>query len=152
MSTEVHEAGHVACAILLGRRVDYTWRETGHALVGEELGHARIPIDKREISQVAICLVGYLTTAEAGWPPDYEQARDEMRERLGLVVRRLGLSRDVYEQLVELTRDVLVDPDFIRLRDAIARALTVVPRLECEDIEALCRATHIPIPEPIGAA
>ena len=39
-----------------------------------------------------------------------------------------------------------VDEEFIRLRDAIARALVVVPRLEREDIEALCEATNTPYP------
>ena len=32
---------------------------------------------------------------------------------------------------------MLADHDFIRLRDAIARALAVVPRLEAEDLQAV---------------
>jgi hypothetical protein len=42
-----------------------------------------------------------------------------------------------------LTRDMLAEPDFIRLRDAIARALAAVPRLEAKDIEALA-AIYLP--------
>ena len=37
--------------------------------------------------------------------------------------------------------------DFIRIRDAIARCLAVVPRIERDDIEALGEATATPIPK-----
>jgi tripartite-type tricarboxylate transporter receptor subunit TctC len=98
------------------------------------------------LSQVPICLIGYMSVNTPGWPPTYEEALDTELEALGTVLLRLGVTREAYGQLVELTRDMLVDPEFTRLRDAIARALTVVPRLEHEDIEALCRATNTPIP------
>ncbi len=42
---------------------------------------------------------------------------------------------------------MLADPDFIRIRDSIARALATVPRLEREDVEALCQVHGFPIPE-----
>ena len=53
------------------------------------------------------------------------------------MLRLLGATQEVYEQLVELARDMLADPDVIRLRDALARALRRAPRLEREDVEAL---------------
>jgi hypothetical protein len=49
----------------------------------------------------------------------------------------------IYRDLVDITRDLLADPDFLRLRNAIARALHYVPRLEREDVEALARI-HLP--------
>ena len=55
-----------------------------------------------------------------------------------------------YEQLVELTYKLLANEHFIRLRKAFARALAVVPRLEAEDIDALCRAIGFPSPRPPG--
>ena len=153
VSTAIHEAAHIASAIMLGRHVDHPTLTVGHTLPGEELGHARIPIrEEVEASQVVVCLAGYMSENRDGWPPSYEDALDERREALGLVLLDLGATEQQYEQLIELTRDLLADEDFIRLRDAIARALSVAKRLEREDIEALCRATHIPIPEQEIAA
>ena len=152
-STAIHEASHCAAAWLLNRDVAYTWIEPGIVLPGETAGHARIPIrEEVEPSQVVVCLAGYLSENRAGWPPSYEDALDERREALGLALLDLGATEEQYEQLIELTRDLLDDEDFIRLRDAIARALSIAKRLEREDIEALCRATHIPIPEQEIAA
>ena len=87
---------------------------------------------------------------QEGWPPPYELARTEQRERLGIVIRRLGVDEDDYNEVVELVRDMLADEDFQRLRDAIARALSAAPRLEREDIEAL--AAIYPIKEQETAA
>jgi hypothetical protein len=47
MSTSIHEASHAAAAIMLGRPVEYLWRETGHALVGDEVGHVPRPDPRR---------------------------------------------------------------------------------------------------------
>jgi hypothetical protein len=73
------------------------------------------------------------------WPPPWPDCLTERREALGRVLRALGASEKTYEMCVDLARDMLTDPGFIRLRDAIARALHQVPRLEREDIEALAR-------------
>jgi hypothetical protein len=95
---------------------------------------------------MVICLIGYLSTGTPGWPPPYEDARSERLEGLATIIRILDVNESQYERFVELTRKLLADEHFIRLRDAIARALTAVPRLEREDIEALCKATGTPIP------
>ena len=47
---------------------------------------------------------------------------------------------------------MLAGLDFVRLRDSIARALAAVPRLEREDVEALCRSHRYPDPRTPGAA
>ena len=144
MSTAVHEASHVAAAILLDRPVEHVLVQVGASWVGEELGHARIPVGERlEVGQVPICLVGYWSEDRPGWPPSYEDALIEERESLGLVLRLLGATEAVYDDLVDIARRMLADPIFIRLRDAIARALRAVPRLEGEDIERLA-AIYLP--------
>jgi hypothetical protein len=144
MSVARHEASHAACAILLGRRVEHTWREIGLTQPGDTVGQARIPVGEQiEMSQLAICLIGYMSENEPGWPPDYEDACGERREALGKVIHLLEVNREAYEACVEIVRDMLADTDlFIPLRDAIERALGVVPRLEAEDIEALA-AIHL---------
>jgi hypothetical protein len=63
------------------------------------------------------------------------------------VIRVLPIDEPTYEEIVEVTRDLLRDPDFVRVRDVIARALRAVPRLEREDIEALCLIAGPPIPQ-----
>jgi hypothetical protein len=147
MSTAIHEASHAACAILLGRRVEQVECDVGLTRVGEQLGSCLAPIDGEiEVSQVALCVIGYMSEDRDGWPPPYEQARTEKLESLGVVLGAIGVTPEAYEASVELVRDMLVDPDFIRLRDSIARALSRVPRLEAEDIEAL-RAIHLPTKE-----
>ena len=153
MSVELHEASHAAVAIMLGRRVEHVSRHPGHTLPGEELGHARITIgDRVELSQLAICLVGYWVDGRPGWPPSFEDARTEKLEAMGKVISILGVNEEAYDATVELVRDMLADQDFKRLQGAIARALRVVPLLEREDIEALCRATNTPIPQEQEAA
>jgi hypothetical protein len=144
MTVALHEAAHATAAIMLGRHVEHVERNPGLTLVGEELGHCLAPIDGEiEVSQVALCLIGYMAEDRDGWPPPYEQARTEKLESLGVVLGALGVTPEAYEASVELVRDMLVDPDFTRLRDAIARALGAAPRLEAEDLEAL-RAIHLP--------
>jgi hypothetical protein len=49
------------------------------------------------------------------------------------------LRAEQYADAVQAAHEMLGDPTFIRLRDAIARALSAVPRLEAEDIETLAR-------------
>lgn len=151
-STAIHEASHVAAGWLLGRDVDHTWVTVGHSLPGETLGHARIPIgEKVEPSQVVICLVGYLSVGEPNWPPSFEDACFEPLEGLGTVLRRLNSTKAKYDQTVQFCRELLEDPDFIALRDAVARALSRVPRIERETIQRLAQI-HLPTtPEPEGA-
>jgi hypothetical protein len=57
------------------------------------------------------------------------------------------IGEEQYEQFVELTRKLLANEHFLRLRDSVARALSAVPRLEREDVEALCRVHGFPIPQ-----
>jgi len=68
-----------------------------------------------------------------------EQAVDENREHLAIILRHLGANAETYDELVQVARDLLADPEFIRLRDAIARALRGCPELQAADIEALAR-------------
>ena len=142
----LHEASHAACAIALSRQVVHVEREQWHVLPGEQLGHCLAPIGERlELSQVPLCLIGYLSEGRPGWPSPWPDCLDEPLEGLGRVLTVLGVDEEDYAALVALTRDILADPDFRRLRDAIARALAAVPRLEREDIEAL--AAIYPISE-----
>jgi hypothetical protein len=143
--TEIHEASHCAAALMLNRRVDWIWRTAGIELAGDVVGKCRAPVGGRiEASQVPICLVGYLSEDAPDWPPDWPDCLSEKREALGVVLTELGVSEGIYADLVELARDMLADADFIRLRDAIARALRQVPHLEGEDVEALA---HIYLPD-----
>jgi hypothetical protein len=152
VSTTLHESSHAAAAITLGRPVDWIWRTAGLEVAGDVVGKCRAPVgDQIGASQVAVCLVGYLSEGEPGWPPPWPDCLSEPRERLGLVLSELGVTERIYRDMVELTRDMLADPRFIRLRDAIARALEQVPHLEREDIEALCRVTNTPIPKETPA-
>ncbi len=67
MSTAVHEASHVAAAIMLGRVVDHVWVEVGHTLPGDTLGQARIPVGERiEASQIPVCVIGYMSEDTPG--------------------------------------------------------------------------------------
>jgi hypothetical protein len=148
VSVAVHEASHVAAALMLGRRVESASREIGHALPGEALGRALIPIGgDLEPSQVVIAVIGYMATDVPRWPPPYEKARSEDLEALDLIIRGLGIGADEYDRLVEVARDMLADADFRRLRDALARALAAVPRLEREDIKAIAEAHGFSAPE-----
>ena len=146
--TALHEASHAAAAIFHGQWVDHAWRNVGHSFPGDMIGHARVPTNG-EIGpeRLVIALAGYMSTDTPDWPPSYEDARTERLEALGTTIRVLEVTEDQYAQFVELTRDLLANEHFIRLRDSIARALTVVPRLEREDIAALCHAANVPTPE-----
>jgi hypothetical protein len=146
MSTAVHEASHAAAAILLGRRVERLEREGGFAWPGEQLGFAKVPIDRLDASQVVVQLVDYLSENRDGWPPPWPDCLDEPLEALGTVITMLGLTEERYAELVELARDLLDAPDFVALRDGIARVLVVVPRLEAEDIAAL-KSIYLPLKE-----
>jgi hypothetical protein len=137
VSVEVHEASHAAAAIMLGREVESVWRTEGLAFAGEMIGHCGVPIDRLEASQVVICTIGYMSEDKAGWPPSWPDALEEPLEALGRVLTLLGATKKTYEQLVEIARSMLDDPAFIRLRDAIARALHRCPHLEAEDVQAL---------------
>lgn len=147
-STARHEASHAAACVLLARPVEFVERTPGHGFAGEEVGKCLAPIPG-EIRgrELVVALAGYWSEETSNWPPTYEEACTESREAVATIVRVLGVTEEIYADLVQATRELLADPEFIRLRDAIARALTVVPRLEREDVEALCRATNIPIPE-----
>jgi hypothetical protein len=145
--TAKHEASHVVCARMLGRRVEYVEREVGFAWPGEQLGFARVPIGERlEVSQVVVCLVGYLSENRDNWPPPWPECLDEPLEGLGMVLVMLGVTEERYSELVDLARNMLVDSKFVQFRDSLARALTAVPRLEREDIEALA-SIYLPIKE-----
>lgn len=148
MSVQVHEASHVAAAIFHRRRVEHVQRTVGHTYVGEELGHALIPVDEGiEADRIVIALAGYAAEGRLDWPPAYAKACEEELESLGTTIRVLDIGEEQYEQFVELTRKLLANEHFLRLRDSIARALSVVPRLEREDVEALCRVHGFPIPQ-----
>jgi hypothetical protein len=138
MTVEIHEASHCAAALALGRRVAFVDRDVGHTGVGEHLGNCRVELNgPLGLSQVPICLIGYASENWENWPPAWPDCCEEKRESLGTVLRVLTVDEEDYAALVELTFEVLADPDFVRLRDAIARALARVPRLEREDIETL---------------
>lgn len=143
MSTAIHEASHAAAAVLMDRAVEFVEVHPGLALAGEELGRARVPLGVSiEANRVPLCLIGYMSEGEPGWPPPWPACLEEPREALGVVLRALGADQDRYEKSIQVTRQLLREPDFIRLRDAFARALSRVPRLEAEDIATLA-AIHL---------
>jgi hypothetical protein len=145
MTVELHESAHASAAIWMRRQVEYVERYPGHFLPGETMGHCRAPIGGGvEASQMVIALAGYLAEGRADWPPDFERARSERLEGLGRLIEILDLDRDEYGSLVAVTREVLADADFQRLRGAIERALHRVPRLEEQDIQALAAAVSVP--------
>ena len=151
MSVERHEATHAAMAIWLRRPIEYLERYPDHFLPGETMGHCRAPIEGAvEASQVAIALAGYMGEEAPDWPPDFEQARHERLEGLGRLIEILGFDHEQYEAIVAVTHRILDDPDFIRLRDAIERALRHVPRLDAQAVRDLTEAAGIPVPEPEG--
>jgi hypothetical protein len=153
MSTERHEASHAAVAVYLRRRVEYVERYSGSFLPGEALGFCFCPIDEAiEATQVPLALIGYMSEGRKGWPPPYEQARDEPREGLGKLIHLLDISEEQYRKFITITRDIFVDPHFIRLRDAIEQALYSVPRLDAIAVLDLAKATGVLVsPDPIGA-
>jgi hypothetical protein len=138
-------------AVWLRRPVSFVWRETGFALPGETVGHMRAPIpDRVEADQLLIALCGYMAEDTPGWPSPYAEARTERLEALGKVIEILGIDEAGYDRIVELTQEILDDRDFIRLRDAIARALAVCPRLDSQAVNELTEAAGIPVLESIG--
>jgi hypothetical protein len=149
-ATAVHEASHCACAYLLNRHVSYTWRALGSVWEDEQLGHANIEIGPTlGPERLVIALIGYLSVNTPGWPPPFEEAVDEELEALGLLLRHLDADPERYRRIVQFTEELLEDPHFIRLRDAIARALTRFHFIDAEAIEDLAR---INFPEPEGVA
>jgi hypothetical protein len=149
VTVAVHESAHVAVALALGRKVDYVRRQGGNLWHDEELGAAGIPLDggRFQASDLIVRLAGYAAERRwANWPPDYAKACREDLEDLDIIIDALDLTAEQYGQLVQRTEDLLNDPDVSRLQAAIARALTRVPRLEREDIEALRQAHGFPMP------
>jgi hypothetical protein len=152
MSIERHEASHAACAIWLRRRVAYVERYFGSFLPGEAKGFCMAPIDGDiEGTQVVLALVGYLSENREGWPPPYDLACHERREALGKLIDILDITPEQYEAYIDATRDMLANEDFIRLRDAIERALYSVPRLDAIAVLDLAKATGIPVSSNQGA-
>lgn len=140
-----HEAAHVAAAVFHRRAVEWVEWLPGGALAGETMGRCQVPVRGIvEPSQVVIALVGYLSVDASRWPPPWPDALDEPREGLGTVLTVLGVDEEQYRGFIELTRELLESEHFRRLRDGIARALARVPRLENQDIEALCKAHGVP--------
>ena len=107
--------------------------------------------EKIEPSQVCVALAGYWSEDAPDWPPDYEQAKQEQLEALSTVLDALNLSEPTYDALVRVTAEIMASPHFRRLRDALARTLSDVPRLDHEDISALARASGFPIPREEAA-
>jgi hypothetical protein len=141
MSVEMHEAAHAVAAILLDREVSFVevgWKATAR---GEQLGHCRVPIgDQLPVSQLALCLAGYLGEGAPDWPPPWPEALDERREGLGKVLRLLDVDEPSYCAAVEHTEAIIAHPQFKTLQSSIARALAAVPRIEAPEIEALVDA------------
>ena len=137
--TARHEASHAsACVWFGGRPPEFVSRTTGHGWPGEEVGRCYAPIiDEIGCRDVVVALVGDSSEDAPDWPPAFDDARKEKREALATLIRVLHLTEEVYSELVTAARELLDDDDFCRLRDALARALHRVPRLEREDIEAL---------------
>jgi hypothetical protein len=135
----LHEAGHCAAALRLGRRVAYVMRETGPVERGESMGECRVPIENYEVhpSQLVIALVPYLLEWRTDWPPTYKFACAERLEALGRIIATLELHPVNYEKCVDLARTLVCDRTFLRLRREIARALVASPRLEAEDVQRL---------------
>ncbi|HZA59380.1 MAG TPA: hypothetical protein VE401_08385 [Solirubrobacterales bacterium] len=145
-----HEAAHAAATVWLRRPIAWVERYPGHFLPGETMGHCRAPIDDEvEPSQLAIALSGYLAEDRDGWPPAFQEARTERLEALGKVIEILGIDEAAYDRAVELTREILADPDFIRLHRTIARALAACPRLDEQAVQDLTLAAGIPPPEGV---
>jgi hypothetical protein len=150
----LHEARHCAMAIFVGRPVECVTRVSGMALAGETAGHTLVPVqDRVELSQIPICLAGYW--GEPGWPPSFEEAQEEKLEALGLVLKLLGINQRQYDRLVAVTEEIIADPNWQALRDAVARALAFSPRLDSEDLARICAAYDVPVPraeEPVPCA
>ena len=147
MSTAVHEASHAAACLFLERPVEFVYVSPGFGWPGEEVGRCRAPIPRREGVQardLGVALVGYMAEDDPDWPPPYERAMIEDREALATLIRVLDVNPEQYEEVVLVTRNLLADPYFRRLRDVIARALCACPRLESDDLAALAEATGRP--------
>jgi hypothetical protein len=135
-----HEASHCAMALYLGRDVEDVWVTTGLSHVGEQVGGCHIPVgDEIEHTQPLVCLAGYLSESEPGYPPPWPDCLADSRESLGLVLLKLRATEEAYAKSVQLTRIILEDEDFIHLRDRIARALSQVPHLDREAIQSLAK-------------
>jgi hypothetical protein len=148
MSVRIHEASHAAVARALGERVEYVELIPGHCLADEPAGFALISIDEGvEPSRLCTAVAGYLSTGRSGWPPSYERATVEPLEGLRAIIELTGMGREQYAALVDFAGHLLADPDVCRFRDALARALARVPRLEEQDIEAIAEAVGFPMPE-----
>ena len=101
-STALHEAAHVGRGDVPSppRRARATHRRV-RPEVGEELGHALIPIDEGiEPDRIVIALAGYAADGRRGWPPAYAKAREEELESLGTTIRVLDIGEEQYEQFV----------------------------------------------------
>ena len=94
-----------------------------------------------------IALAGYLSDETPGWPPPYAKACEEQLESLGTVIRVLDIDAEQYAQLVELTRKLLANEHFVRLRDSIARALTASRGSSARTSRRSDQVHGFPIPE-----
>ena len=137
----MHEAAHASMAILMDRRVERVEVDPGMHLPGEEAGRTIVPVDvdRIEVSQLAVCLAGYLSDGAPDWPPPWPEALEEEREALGLVLKLMQVDEASYLAAIERVRAILDHPNFKRLQSGIARALATVPVLTQTNIERIAR-------------
>ena len=135
-------------ALWLGREVDHVWRRPTTPGRRDNRPRPR-PGRGEDRGKPGSDRGGRVTGMNAtDWPPSFSEARAEPLEAIGLVVERLGTDESQYDGSGDRPREILGHPRLAaHCRSAIARALGSVPRLDRQDIAALCpRRTTSPSP------
>ncbi len=76
------------------------------------------------------------------WPP-----RLDAPERVGVLIRELGLTKEAYERCCgDLACEPVEDPDFQEAVDLVARALMLAPSIDHAGLEILREVARFPVP------
>src|SRR5262245_41635628 len=107
-------------------------------------------LEERElgIEDVVVSMVGWLGDPDCRWqwPPPWRPP-ENAPEKLGRLVRVLGMTQSQYETCAELAHQLVNNPAFRQAVGlVVARALMVAPRLDHESTEILRKAAGVPQP------
>lgn len=147
MSVAEHEAGHAACALLLGIPID------GIEMRPEQGVRGRARIEMRPetvtLNHIAAVLAGPLCSNEDGmsgcdtWPPPFpipQTERSSDLKKLGALCRFLRVNEAAYNRTIRLTEELIATPEFQQLHRLVSTMLHVMDEIDGESLLQMHRA------------